>query len=108
MFVIDENGRLDVDDLPEELQSEDRKRVIRNQESLIGRPIEEVEAYYIEQALRLANGNREEAARLEHRRAARFYRKIKDYDIATTKTGRRGKSDPLEAAQPVSVRVGLI
>jgi DNA-binding NtrC family response regulator len=32
--------------------------------SLVGRPLAEVERYYIEQALQLAGGNREKAARM--------------------------------------------
>lgn len=46
---------------------------------LIGRPLEEVERYYIEEALKLTEGNREEAATLLGIGERTLYRKIQDY-----------------------------
>ena len=46
---------------------------------LIGRPLEEVERYYIEEALKLTEGNREEAAAMLGIGERTLYRKIKDY-----------------------------
>jgi two-component system, NtrC family, response regulator HydG len=46
---------------------------------LVGRPLAEVERYYIEQALQLAGGNREEAARMLGIGERTLYRKIKEW-----------------------------
>jgi two-component system response regulator HydG len=82
MFVVDAEGRLDVDDLPEEMRGHTSAGASTPQESLIGRPMDEVEAYYIEQALKLAGGNRNEAANLLGIGERTLYRKIKQYNIA--------------------------
>src|SRR5204862_6557606 len=65
MVVQDQDGTLGLDDL------EEGSRLKRLQPcasaaagpaNLVGRPLSEVERYYIEQALQLSEGNREEAA----------------------------------------------
>lgn len=81
MMVMDEDGRLDLDDLPEELQGQPESHVASSRESLIGKPLDDVEAYYIEQALKLTNGNREEAAAILGIGERTLYRKIKQYGI---------------------------
>ena len=48
---------------------------------LIGRPMEEVEKYYIQRSLELTDGNREETARLLGIGERTLYRKIKEYDL---------------------------
>ena len=48
---------------------------------LIGRPLEEVERYMIEEALKLTEGNREEAARMLGIGERTLYRKIKEYGL---------------------------
>ena len=45
--------------------------------ALVGQPLENVERYYIEQALELTEGNREEAARMLGIGERTLYRKIK-------------------------------
>src|SRR5262249_22259819 len=67
MVVQDQDGMLGMDDLQEDdglrrLQLSDNHVV--GPDSLVGRPLNEVERYYIEQTLKLTNGNREEAARM--------------------------------------------
>jgi two-component system response regulator HydG len=90
MVVIDQDGRLDLDDLPEELQGREEGAFVGSvQDSLIGKPIKDVEAYYIEQALKITNGNREEASKLLDIGERTLYRKIKDYNIPTGKSERR-------------------
>jgi two-component system response regulator HydG len=90
MVVIDQDGRLDLDDLPDELQGrEEGSPVATAEDSLVGKPLKDVEAYYIEQALKVATGNREEAARLLDIGERTLYRKIKDYNIPTDKSERR-------------------
>ncbi|MGL4463842.1 MAG: sigma-54 interaction domain-containing protein, partial [Planctomycetia bacterium] len=86
MIVMDADGRLDLDDLPEEMHvRRDGVSGAPPQESLVGKPLELVEAYYIEQALRLTEGNREEAARMLGVSERTMYRKIKEYKIPTVK-----------------------
>ncbi|MFZ9089091.1 MAG: sigma-54-dependent transcriptional regulator [Planctomycetaceae bacterium] len=88
MLVLDSDGLLDVDGLPPEIaelvrdQSPDADyEVSSGADSLIGRPMTEVEKYYIERSLELTDGNREEAARLLEIGERTLYRKIKEYDL---------------------------
>lgn len=88
MLVTDTDGLLDVDGLPPEIAP-----LVTNEElsadtdgpagadSLIGRPMTEVEKYYIQRALELTDGNREETARLLGIGERTLYRKIKEYDL---------------------------
>ena len=46
---------------------------------LVGRPLEEIEKYYIDETLKLTDGNREEAARMLGIGERTLYRKIKEY-----------------------------
>lgn len=87
MFVMDQDGRLDLDDLPDEL----RHPLARGgtKESLIGQPLDQVERYYIEHALKMTNGNREEAAKLLNVSERTIYRKIIEYKINDPRKGRR-------------------
>ena len=52
----------------------------RGPSSLVGRPLSEVERYYIEQALELTGGNREEAAKMLGIGERTLYRDIKDWE----------------------------
>ena len=49
---------------------------ISGPDHLIGRPLEEVERYYMEKALELTGGNREEAAKMLGIGERTLYRKI--------------------------------
>ncbi|WP_417377839.1 sigma-54-dependent transcriptional regulator [Gimesia sp.] len=86
MLVLDTDGILDLDDLPEEIvpvsgpegdssYTSDRSGA----DFLIGRPFSEVERYYIERALDLADGKREEAAKMLGIGERTLYRKLKEY-----------------------------
>jgi two-component system response regulator HydG len=83
MVVIDSDGVLDVDDLTEELQSAApaAPESGAGPSYLVGRPLDEVEKYYIAEALKLTNGNREEAAKSLGIGERTLYRKIKEYGI---------------------------
>jgi two-component system response regulator HydG len=88
MVVLDTDGRLDVDDLPEEIAplSESLDEAALNAsrngtDLLIGRPLNDVEKFYIERALELSGGRREEAATMLGIGERTLYRKIKEYDI---------------------------
>jgi two-component system response regulator HydG len=82
MVVQDQDGVLDLDDL----QDADSLRRLLPAEAqaagpgnLVGRPLNEVERYYIEQSLQLTNGNREEAARMLGIGERTLYRVIQDW-----------------------------
>lgn len=82
MVVIDLDGTLDVDDLPEELdQSADsaESAAAAGPSKLIGRPLADIERWAIEETLQLTGGNREEASRVLGIGARTLYRKLKEY-----------------------------
>lgn len=98
MFVVDTDGRLDLDDLPEELKGLSDQRSAPIEGSLIGKPLDQVEAYYIEQALKLTEGNREEAAKVLNIGERTLYRKIQEYDIPNPKSEQRRAPRKAKAA----------
>ncbi|NMC20993.1 MAG: sigma-54-dependent Fis family transcriptional regulator, partial [Thermogutta sp.] len=84
MTVVDFDGILDVDDLPEELADRSAPVTANHQVSLanlVGRPLEELERMFIAETLRSTAGNREEAARLLGIGERTLYRKIKEYQL---------------------------
>jgi len=84
MVVIDADGVLDLDDLTEDLQTLSFGGKIDHaggSDSLVGKPIEEIEKHYISETLKLTSGNREEAARLLGMGERTLYRKIKEFHI---------------------------
>lgn len=88
MVVMDSDGVLDLDDLTEELEEVSRQigepskgTAPTNANSLVGRPISEIEKYYIAETLKLTAGNREEAAEILGIGERTLYRKIKEYQI---------------------------
>jgi two-component system response regulator HydG len=94
MVVLDLDGELTLDDLPEDAGP--RPAGIGGSaapsggpDHLIGRPLVEVERYYMEKALELTGGNREEAARLLGIGERTLYRKIQEWK----KEGGSGKGE---------------
>ena len=88
MLVLDSDGILDIDGLPPEISmlvpeisADTENEFVSGADGLMGRPMTEVEKYYIERALELADGNREEAARMLEIGERTLYRKIKEYDL---------------------------
>jgi two-component system response regulator HydG len=85
MVVIDSDATLDVDDLPPELadlpQADMDEGPVAGPAELIGRPLNEIERWAIEQTLLLAHNNREETARILGIGARTLYRKLKEYGI---------------------------
>ncbi len=86
MVVVDYDGVLDVDDLPEELADPAAvdgapAPVAMGDDHLLGKPLTEIERHYIAETLKLTGGNREEAASLLGIGERTLYRKIKEYDL---------------------------
>jgi two-component system response regulator HydG len=89
MLVVDVDGVLDIDDLPDDIPplhagSAAAARTandFRGQDSLIGKPLDEVEKYYVRKALELADGKRDEAAAFLGIGERTLYRKIKDWGL---------------------------
>jgi two-component system response regulator HydG len=84
MIVVDSDGLLDTDDLRETdiLPETPTAAPTDGAGSLIGKPLDEVERYFIEQALKLTDGNREEAAKMLGIGERTMYRKIKLYGLS--------------------------
>lgn len=88
MLVVDSDGLLDVDGLPPEMRhlitdglELDGEEAHSGADSLIGRPLNEVEKYYIQRALEVTEGNREETARMLGIGERTLYRKINEYGL---------------------------
>jgi DNA-binding NtrC family response regulator len=85
MVVLDADGVLDIDDLPPELAETLPAAASAPVSSgggpleLIGRPMDDIERWAIEETLRLTNGNREEAAKVLGIGARTLYRKLEKY-----------------------------
>ncbi len=84
MVVVDYDGLLDLDDLPEELVGPPEQVADTSNASLaalVGQPLEEIERLFVTETLRLAGGNREEAAKMLGIGERTLYRKIKEYGL---------------------------
>ena len=84
MIVLDLDGELTLDDLPEDAGIRPSGLSggpvqATSADHLIGRPLEEVERYYMEKALEMTRGNREEAARMLAIGERTLYRKIQQW-----------------------------
>jgi two-component system response regulator HydG len=84
MMVLDRDGELGPDDFPEDAGvtppgALGPAATTTCAEALVGRPLEEVERYYIERALALTGGNREEAARVLAISERTMYRKLQEW-----------------------------
>jgi two-component system response regulator HydG len=84
MVVVDYDGLLDVDDLPEELGGTTEPAGEPSTASLmalVGKPLTEIERLFVAETLRLSAGNREEAAKMLGIGERTLYRKIKEYGL---------------------------
>ena len=85
MVVVDYDGVLDLDDLPEELcdekDDEAQPTAGSSLSNLVGKPLSEIERLFITETLRFTGGNREEAASLLGIGERTLYRKIKEYRL---------------------------
>ena len=99
MVVVDYDGIIDTDDLPEEIGGElpmpqkvnrallqdvnDSEPVSGSLNELIGRPMSEIERLFIVETLKATGGNREETAKILDIGERTLYRKIKEYGITS-------------------------
>ena len=91
MVVVDFDGILDIDDLPEDLTSPGSDDLGLNTGPtgsatgggghLVGQSLEDVEKHFIAETLKLTGGNREETARMLGIGERTLYRKIKEYGL---------------------------
>jgi two-component system response regulator HydG len=84
MVVVDYDGLLDTDDLPEELSDQEEpagEPSVASLASLVGKPLQEIERLFIVDTLRVTGGNREEAAGMLGIGERTLYRKIKEYKL---------------------------
>jgi two-component system response regulator HydG len=84
MIVIDTDGRLDLDDLTEDLQAATSNGHIEGPvgvDFLVGKALEEIEKHYIVETLKRTGGNREEAAKILGIGERTLYRKLKEYNL---------------------------
>jgi two-component system, NtrC family, response regulator HydG len=83
MLVLDLDGELTLDDLPEDAGVKPHGlpggSTASGSEHLIGKPLTDVERYYTEKALELTKGNREEAATMLGISERTLYRKIQEW-----------------------------
>lgn len=91
MVVVDDDGVLDVNDLPAELaepHSEAAAQPAASTDgaalgSLIGKTMEEIEKIVLGETLQLTGGNREEAAKILGIGERTLYRKIREYKLGS-------------------------
>jgi two-component system response regulator HydG len=84
MVVVDADGVLDVDDLPQEWSETPEpagQQPVGGLESLVGKQLEEVEKLFIAETLKFTGGNREEAAKLLGIGERTLYRKIDKFAL---------------------------
>ncbi len=100
MVVVDYDGLLDADDLPEELADpaeptgEPSTALLA---TLVGKPLEEIERLFIAETLRVTSSNREDAARMLGIGERTLYRKIKEYRLGDRGEGRGVSGEGLGA-----------
>jgi DNA-binding NtrC family response regulator len=93
MVVLDLDGVLDTDDVQDgEIMPRQGGAAAGSgsENTLVGRPLAEVERFYMERALDLTGGNREEAARLLGVGERTLYRKLREYEGDAVEGGEAG------------------
>lgn len=91
MVVVDMDGALDLDDLPEQFMSNSGAELGTDTTApvsaagtlaeLVGRSMSELEGLFIGETLKVTGGNREEAAKMLGIGERTLYRKIKEYEL---------------------------
>jgi two-component system response regulator HydG len=81
MVVLDQDGMLNVNDVEEGSPLKKAPTRAAGPDQLVGQPLSEIERYYSEKTLELAQGNREEAARQLGIGERTLYRMIQDWKL---------------------------
>lgn len=84
MVVVDYDEVLDLDDLPAEFsppESDAGGSASDGLQTLVGKPLSEIEGLFIAETLKVTGGNREEAAGMLGIGERTLYRKIKEYEL---------------------------
>jgi len=84
MVVVDIDGVLDLDDLPDDLSTGELTVTDaggRDLGKLVGKPLSEIEGMFIAETLEFTQGNREEAASMLGIGQRTLYRKIKEFQL---------------------------
>ncbi len=110
LVVQDFDGILDIDDLAEsetlrQLADPASAGQATGADQLVGKPLAEVERFYIERALELTEGNREEAAKLLGIGERTLYRCIQDWKLQDKV--RRAIADAGDDRAAAAVALGL-
>jgi two-component system response regulator HydG len=111
MIVLDSDGVLGLDDVQDSPVIEKpglAAATTAGPSGLVGRPLTEVERYYIEQALALTEGNREEASKMLGIGERTLYRMIRDWKLQDRidQTLRESGGDVAEAARRLEMDEG--
>ena len=81
MVVLDQDGALNLNDVEEGSPLKQTQPRVAGPDNLVGRPLTEIERYYIEKTLEQTDGNREEAAQLLGIGERTLYRAIQDWKL---------------------------
>lgn len=81
MVVLDQDGVLNVNDVEEGSPLKRSQPRVAGPDNLVGKPLSEIERYYIEKTLEQTEGNREEAARILGIGERTLYRDIQDWKL---------------------------
>jgi two-component system response regulator HydG len=79
MVVLDQDGILNLDDVEEGSPLKKSQSRAAGPDNLVGKPLTEIERFYIEKTLEQTDGNREEAARILGIGERTLYRVIQDW-----------------------------
>lgn len=114
MVVMDADGVLAADDLPDGELAAGLNRAgpppaAGGPDAMIGRPLAEVERYYIERALERTDGNREEAARMLGMGERTLYRCIQEWKVQDQVRAALNEFGSVDAAAPaVGIKAALL
>jgi two-component system, NtrC family, response regulator HydG len=81
MVVLDQDGLLNLDDVEEGSPLKKGHARAAGPDNLVGRPLSEIERYYIEKTLEQTDGNREEASRILGIGERTLYRMIQEWKV---------------------------
>jgi two-component system response regulator HydG len=114
MVVLDQNGVLDLDDLhaadTDNRFGESPRAAASGPDTLVGRPLAEVERYYIEKTLEQTQGKREEASALLGIGERTLYRMLREFQLQDQIKGAlsAAKGNVAEAAKALGMSTATL